>query len=232
VTSLARRASGGFTLVELLVALTISSIVILAICAVSSAGWRLWRRVEDRRVFDQQAAGVIDALRVELAGLYLPGGEEGNVPDWVYLNDQNRGEQVLSFCTTSPAYRRGGKAGRCARVTYEYRRLAFGEGAPSADGDGVLVRREQLLAGEKAIAEPEAEVIARKLKSCSIECLDANGQLLNGSPLWAGAVPAAVKVRMAWATGGRAGEPAETVTYLVRLPVLVNGMLSEEEATN
>ena len=67
------RGRRGFTLVELLVAVAISSIVILAVCTASSAGWRLWRRVEDRRPIDQQAAGIIDAMRKELAGAYQPG---------------------------------------------------------------------------------------------------------------------------------------------------------------
>ncbi len=227
-----RRASRAFTLVELLVAVAISSLVVLATCAVSSTGWRLWRRVEDRRAFDQQAGAVIDALRVELAGAYLPGGEQGGGLAWVYRSDRARGEQMLSFCTTSPAYRYGGKPGRCARVTYEYRRLAGSEGAGSASGDGVLIRREQMLAGEEAIAEPEAEVIARNLKSCTIECLGPDGRPRNESPPRADAVPATVKVRLAWETRGRAGEPSAVITHLVLLPVLVNGTLSEDEAVN
>jgi len=193
VSNQVSRGHRGFTLVELLVAMAISSIVILAVCAASDAGWRLWRRVEDRRPAEEQARRIIDMMRTEWAGLYLPPAQEGAVPAFVHFEDRDRGEQMVSFCTAMPSYYRGLPPGRCAQVTYEFRK-------PVSDGDkgGVLVRREQLLAGETPIAEPTAEVIATNLASFAMEYLDREGKPQQGGRQGAARPPRMVKLQMAW----------------------------------
>ncbi len=133
----ARRA---FTLVELVVSLTISSILMLAIAGSFGLGLRIWRQAEDRRPEEETGWRILAVLGQELSGVYLPGS--GDQASFVW-----EGSSKLTFFTASPSYYRGLPFGRSARVTSEY-------------GDGALTRTEELAAGGKVIGSPMIQTIA------------------------------------------------------------------------
>jgi prepilin-type N-terminal cleavage/methylation domain-containing protein len=218
----------GFTLVELIVALAIASILILAVKSAFSLGLRLWKRVEDRRPLEEQGRQVVGMLRSELAGAYLPPRVEGEGPVFRRARVEETGGQVLSFFTTTPSCYRGLLPGRCARVTYEYRKEDGKD-----DSSGVLIRREQLVAGEKSIGEPFADVIATGLSSFSLTYTENDG---DGSKEEAGPrstkPPKLVRLSIGWpAKNAVTGQP-EPVSFSAQFMVPVKGPLLPKETSS
>ena len=70
-----------------------------------------------------------------------------------------------------------GRPGKCAQVTYEFRKGSSGMSGQEPGAGGVLIRRERLVAGEQAIAEQTAEIVARDVASFTVECLDGKGKV-------------------------------------------------------
>jgi len=153
----------GFTLVELLVAILISSILVLALYQGLGLGMRLWKRVEGCRPAEEQARRIISLLREELAGLYFPTLEKRDGPGFQYKENAQSGEWKIVFWTTHPAYKPTNLPAKCARVTYEYRIVErmVGQEQP----EGVVIRRGQLAGGGKNLAGTGSGVIAHGLAS-------------------------------------------------------------------
>lgn len=221
------RRTGGFTLVEVIVALAIGAIVVLAVNKAFGLGLLLWRRVETRRPFEEQGRHIVGMLRAELAGLYMPPMAEGAGDPFQHDQRKETGERKLSFFTATPSYYRGLPPGRCARVTYEYRRLDAQD-----DSDGVLIRREQLVAGEKPLAEPVAEVIAKGLKAFSIEC-KRDGDNRGGPPADqdSSQPPETIRLEMTWAANGPVTVRGQPVSFLAQFSVPVQSSLLPEESS-
>ena len=214
-----RLRARSFTLVELIVAMAISSVIILAVTAAFGMGLRLWHRVEDRRPFEEQARHIIAMFRSELTGIYIPSVEEEAPLPFEHVQIQETGEWKLSFFTTTPSYYRGLPPGRCARVTYEYRNAN-----PGDDSGGVLVRREQLAAGGKLIAEPMSEAVAEDFSSFLLQCeYDESGGGDDSvdddaNPL---RVPRRVLLEITWEVNGHSGARADVVSFTVHIMVPV-----------
>lgn len=211
---------------ELLVALAISSILILAVQTAFSLGIRLWRRVEDRRSYEEQARQVIVLLRTELTGLYLPpdSQEEGAVRAIRRQQFGSAGEQVFSFFTTTPGWNRGLPPGACARATYEYRKKQ-GEGEP----EGTLIHREQLAAGEKIIGESSAGVIASGLSSFSLTYTENDGGGKGESGDASTKPPKLVKLSMSWQAKNAVTSLPEPVSFSTQFWVPVKSPLMPED---
>lgn len=172
--------STGFTLIELLVALTISSIIMLTVVTAFWLGLRVWHRNEDGRPAEEQAHRIVQVLRSELAGAYLPSPAEGAGPAFEHKNPNE-----LSFYTSSPSYYRDLPCGRCVHVTYEF-------GAK----DGKLKRTEQLVATDRPIADPVDEVIAEGLTSLEFHCDTDDGKL--GEDSSSAQLPRYVRLDIRW----------------------------------
>ena len=138
-----RRAGGqhGFTLLELLVSLTIFSIITLAVYSAFAGGVGAWRRAQEFSATYQTARVVLDDLAHELKNAVTLGAGD-------FVGESRR----LSFLTVrQPLPARGGPAEpRITRVTYEVRRdrasatyaLARVEASPvdgSPEGDTELI---------------------------------------------------------------------------------------------
>ena len=214
--SLRKRRWQGFTLVEMLVALTISSIIILAVNAALSQGMRLWRRVEEPRSHEEQGREIIRLMRTELAGLYMPPKKGNEEPPLTYFHSSQTGEFKCSFFTTTPSYECGLRPGRCARVTYEYR---------CTQDSGVLIRRECLAAGQKIISESTADVLADGVSSFSFRLLTGEGKAYQLSQEGEPKPPGMVAMNVGW-TGRHVMTGQRQPTVLAAMfPVPVEGGL-------
>jgi type II secretory pathway component PulJ len=169
--------------VELLVALTISSLIILPVVSGFGLGFRLWRSIEDRRPAQEASRRVFGALRRELACVYVPPVPEKAAPPFL-----RGGSTKLSFFTSCPGYYYGAPAGRCAQITYEFK-------------DGALTRTEQLAATEKVIGQPTTAVVAEGLSGLSFLYPDPAGSGKKGASTGdTNRPPKLVQVRLEWPT--------------------------------
>lgn len=207
-----------FTLVELVVTLGISSILVLTVVSSLAAGRRLWHRIDDRTPYDEKARRITSLLRAELSGCYLP--PEGDAgPAFAHRELEETGEATLSFFTTSPSLTQGLLPGRCARVTYEYRKLN-----PQGT-QGVLIRREQTLASEKAISEPTAQVVADGLTLLAFQ-YDPG---LPGGDASQNKVPRLIRVDFSFAYHDRATGKDYPLAFSDQFFVVVQGSLWVEK---
>ncbi len=187
----------GFTLVEILVVMVISTIVILGIHTAYGQAHRVWKKVETGRLTDQAACSLLETLRMELAALYWP-------PVPVDINDANQpfelvttpeGQRQLSFFTLVPCWKTGPLSGRPAKVVYRF-------GRDKAGHLGTLERVESPFAGNRVIGAQRMDVILDGLTEGNIWAVDPNGpegELLWREELpWSGILPRAVKVHLRW----------------------------------
>ena len=214
----------GFTLVELLVALSVSSILILAVYSAFDLGLMLWRRVEAPRTFEEQGRLVLNLMRTELAGLYWPNVQEQQLAPLEYFQERSGEQWKLSFFTTTPSHDRGLLPGRCVRVTYEYRRQRGQEAA-----GGVLIRRAALAAGEKVIADPTADVLAEGLAECKVMLRDAKGEAWQNEGDGSRQPPATVAFEMHWPDVAFAPGRTRPVRFQASWPIPVRDALMPDD---
>jgi prepilin-type N-terminal cleavage/methylation domain-containing protein len=220
------RTHRGFTLVELMVALSISTVLVLAVHTAFRMGMRLSRREEGREQLETKSRQVVRLLRAELSGAYFPPKQDGKPAPFRFQRLQDTGEWVLAFFTATPAYHPDQPPGFCAQVTYEYRRP---EG--QAKGTGVLIRREALAAGEELVGEATADVVADGIETMSLNVKrvdQASGGLAEWNP---GKLPVLVELRITWASGGSRTAPAGTESLSARVWMPVSAELSSGDET-
>jgi len=192
----------GFTLIEILLAMAICTILILGIQGVYRQALLLWSRTEDNRPIFSEARFISELLRNELSSLYMPVVEEKNGPDG---NGQDDGGEVskasfslmtlpdgtieVSFYTLNSSLQGSPCHGRVAKIGYSYNK-------------GVLTRSEQFCAGEKIIGQKTTQIIAEGLADYKMVVFvkDENSQDMQ----WTNSYdskdkpPKAVKISVSW----------------------------------
>ena len=192
---------GGFTLAEILLVMLIISILALGINAAYRQARSIWSHTESRRPIYHNARLIIETLRQELSGLYLPaasdnggrsGEDSGQSP--FSLSTLPNGTTELTFYTLTPSWKRSSMSSRVARVRYSF----TGESTE----ERLLQRFEQLCAGEKLIGEESSSIIATDMTDFKLWALDAGAD--SHEDPWkqsynSEAPPGAVKISLKWA---------------------------------
>jgi prepilin-type N-terminal cleavage/methylation domain-containing protein len=188
--------SGGFTLVEILLVMLITSILVLGVNAAFHQAHAIWASAEDRRPFYHQARLILDTLRDELAGLYLPPVAEGQETPF-RLASLPDGSVELAFDTLSPSWKGDVATSRIARVRYVFTR-------DETAGQTVLQRMEQPWAGEKPIGTEDVSTVATGLSAFGMQVLVPRGAGGTGQDGWQASYeskdkpPRALKVELRW----------------------------------
>jgi prepilin-type N-terminal cleavage/methylation domain-containing protein len=157
---------GGFTLLEVLLAMVITSVLILGINASYHQAHRVWSNIESKRPVYQRARLTTEILRQELSYIYFPPAtEEGeNLFKLIYLPDEGT---ELAFYTLGPSLKGSPESSLTAKVRYRF------SSDPGSE-ETSLVRYEQFCAGEKIIGPESSEIIARDLSEFRIWAFDPN----------------------------------------------------------
>lgn len=205
---------GGFTLVEILLVMLITSILVLGVHAAFRQARALWAQAEDDREIYHLVRVLTETLRQELCGLYVPPrneGEEGQDRGPGFRLSAVDGEGTeLCFFTLTPAWRGDVASSRPARVRYRF----------TADADAgrtVLERFETLCATEKVIGSETLDVVARDLTDLKVWVVDPNAGPSADS--WTDAYesderpPKAVKVLLEWNPAGASNPRPEPATF-------------------
>ncbi|MCK5642153.1 MAG: prepilin-type N-terminal cleavage/methylation domain-containing protein [Gammaproteobacteria bacterium] len=191
----------GFTLIEILLAILISSILALGIHVTYRQALLAWSRTEASRLVYKQARMITETLRTELSCLYMPptkksdssgedsGEQDDNGAGAFILSTSSEGKLDMSFYTLGPAFESSPSSGRIAKVTYSF-------------ADGKLTRSEQYCAGEKIIGPQRSQVIAQDLTTFAIQTFVSDPD--QGINRWQNSFtssdipPRAVKVAIGW----------------------------------
>ena len=104
---LCKKQAHGFTLVEILVVLVISSVLIMGLHAILQQARLLWSSVEQTRPVFHEVRNLTHILRQELAGVYYPVMEDNDAAPPLVLTSHPQGEVELTFFTSSPSWRQG-----------------------------------------------------------------------------------------------------------------------------
>ena len=187
----------GFTLVEVLLVMLITSVLVLGISGAYRQARQLYSQVEGPRHQYHMYGNVIESLRADLAALYMPPVEEGKTS--FALSAQPDGSIDLMFYSLSPLWRTGAAGARSAVVQY---RFVQHQGA----GESTLERLETPCAGESIIGEPVSETVAEGKFEFHVWVVDADSdgseQSLRTSHESHERPPKALKVRLECAEAG------------------------------
>jgi len=203
----------GFTLVEVLVAVAIISVIMLAVYQTSGAALACWRTTEAELLCADDARAFLEALSGEVRSAFILPLEAEDRP---FEGAADR----LSFLTSAPLCDGSVTPSTAAtRVTYVVREPERGESAV----EGLVVeRRRRFYAGGRPIGEEAGTVVLGGVDSLEFEYLAGQGR--TGQPNWVpewsapDRLPEAVRVRLrlqAPAPGRRQG-PARRWDMTVR----------------
>ena len=202
-----KKRQRGFTLIEILLVMLITSVLVLGVNAAFRQGHMLWSRAEKQRPIYQKTRMFFDTLTEELLCLYLPKIDDQQ-PAAFTLSTLANGTVRLSFLTMNPAWKTAAVSSFPAKVSYEFT-------SDSDSGQKILSRAEQLFSGEKAISSEQKEAIMEGFSGFSIQAADPNIDSLADS--WKSALqckrtpPKAVKVLLKWPRDGQGEFEFQTI---------------------
>ena len=183
----AKTASCGFTLVEILLVMMITSILVLAANTAYQQVYVVWSRIEGKTPVYQKSRVIIDTLRQELACLYWPREVEKEKVEAIAITSQADGDTVTTFYTLGPSWNTGSASSKTARVQYIF-------SSDPDTGDNILSRSEQFFSGNKPISTVKTEIIMKGLAGFKLS--KENGE--KGQDGNAKTPPEAVKVELTW----------------------------------
>ena len=96
-----RRSNGGWTLLELMLAMVIGALIITLLYSIYHTTMRTVEGQEERRKGIDKAATVLDQLGTDLARAWLPGEDDDGV--FTLEPNPNGAGLTLSFCTLVPS---------------------------------------------------------------------------------------------------------------------------------
>lgn len=154
------RDMAGFTLVELLLAMTLTAILTIGLHAAFQQSYAVWKRIETSRPICTQSSMLFDRLRTELASAYVlkPIETETSAPNpqdpdseslFTFRAMSQEGTDcvlVLEFFSVTPSWNQHLSLSRPCRIRYEAWRDAQTHLCK-------LIRLEQLYSGNQAIGQ-------------------------------------------------------------------------------
>ncbi|MCK4794419.1 MAG: prepilin-type N-terminal cleavage/methylation domain-containing protein [Desulfobacteraceae bacterium] len=185
----------GFTLIEILLVMLITSILVLGVNTAYRQAHLIWSNVENRRPTYYTARLITETLRKELSCLYFPPTTDQDNSRFRLLFLPHETTE-LAFYTLTPSWKGSLESCRIAKVSYRFTKDPHTE-------ETVLQRFEQPYAGEKMIGKESSDVVVRGLSDFSVWVIDPN----SGSyvDLWKQSYnskdtpPKALKVSLKWA---------------------------------
>jgi prepilin-type N-terminal cleavage/methylation domain-containing protein len=156
----------GFTLIEILLAMLITSILVLGVNSAYHQAYLIWSSAENRRPFYQTARIITETFRQELSCLYIPPltEEDDFAFELLYLpNDKTE----LTFYTLTPSWKGSLESSRPAKVRYRFAKDPH-------SGEALLERFEQPCAGEKIIGNESSDIVAEGLSEFRVWIADSN----------------------------------------------------------
>lgn len=172
-------ARRSFTLVEVLLAMLITTILVLGVNAAFKQAHLIWSHAEDRRPAYQDTRILTELLRTELTGLYLPPKSDDNAEPFELSSSK------VEFYTLTPAAKGSVVSSRIAKVRYEF----------ASNG---LRRSEQPYAGEKKIGKDVSDVVIRGLSKFSLSAFDRKDKQWKDTYKSKDAPPGALRVSLGW----------------------------------
>ena len=204
-----KKKQKGFTLIEILLVMLITSVLVLGVNAAFRQAHILWSRAETKRLVYQKTRIFFDILQNELSCLYMPKfGEEQQQSIPFSLSIIPDGTVRLSFFTMNPAWGDTFLSNLPAKVSYEFT-------TDSNSGRVKLSRTEQLFSGEKTVTAEQKETILEGFSGVVVQAADLEAESTTG--LWKTDIqcnqspPRAVKILLKWQMDGQEGFEFETI---------------------
>ena len=199
----------GFTLIEILLAMLITSILILGVNSAYRHAHSIWSSAENSRPMYHTARLITETLHDELAGLYLPQtNEDANDLFSLFYLPNERTE--LSFYTMSPSWKGSLESSRPAKVRYRFTR----------DMEETLLERfEQPCAGEKIIGGESSDTVTEELSNFKIWIVDpnSNARAISWQESFSSkdTPPKALKILLSWQQDGqKSALDFETIIFI------------------
>lgn len=211
----------GFTLIEILLVMLITSVLVLGVNTAFRQAHMLWSRAETQRPVYQKTRLLFNILKAELSCLYMPKIEDDQQqqPAAFGLSALPDGTVRLSFFTMDPAWQGTSVSNPPAKVSYEF-------STDPDSGQSILTRTEQLFSGEKPVAAEKKEIILKGFSAILVQAADPESGSLADS--WKNELqcsqkpPKAVKILLKWPKDEQSDFEFETIIKIITLSKLTH----------
>jgi type II secretion system protein J len=222
---LVRRSQRGFTLMELLLATAIGSVVLLVIQTTFFGALRLHRTTHARLDDDRTVERTLAIIRRDLAGLMLPGGVlsgELQTTSFSSMTSGTQGDRVTPDLFTASGRIDGWTPFAEVQSVAYYLSQATG----SSDGrDLIRVVTRNLLPVQET--EPEETVLLQNVAAAEIMYFDGTGWVDTWDSFSTSTLPRALKVSLSMAPTERSAAAPAPVEIVV--PLLVQTTTTQAE---
>jgi type II secretion system protein J len=192
----------GFTLLELLVAMTMMMAVAACLYAALSTGFRAYRGAQSAVEPTFQAINAIDLLKEDISGVLPPG--DGLAGAFIGSDAQGAkgvDSDSLEFYTTHVYAQDGQTAGGLGKIE-----LRLEDDPEGSYGDYMLVRRVTIDLLSSRAVQPEEQVLCRNVVSLNLRYFDGDGWIDDwDSTADANSLPKAVEIEVQIAHTGPNG---------------------------
>lgn len=197
-----RRAdSRGFTLIEVILAVSILAVVVLLATTALRVGLRAWEAGQRRADIQQENRALVELMSETLAGAFPYQGRLGENPDRVVLFQGEPGE--VRFVTTAPP------------LALETTDAPFHAVVLGLNGEDALRLVERLVPTDDPFTPGSERVLSRSITHFSLSYRDESGEWQDK---WdgreAGGLPTAIRFEL---TVGRLSQPAPAVVIAMPL---------------
>ena len=232
----AHRGTGGFTLLELLLATAIGAIVLLVVNSTFFAALRLHNTTHEKIDRDLVLQRTLNIMRRDFAGIMLPANPQATtntlsgqlVSDAVSTNSMdNVGERVTPDITTSSG-KIDGWSPFSELQTVSYYLTASAHGEPGKDLVRVVSRN--LLPAAEAIAE--GVTLLPGVVSAAISYFDGDYWADTWDSTTTSTLPTAIKFSLVLAARGNTGYRANPAPIELIVPVIVSTPTSAQLAAD
>ncbi len=200
------RGRGGFTLLEVLLALTVLAVVVVLLVSALRVGVRAWEAGERRAASQQEVRALAELLTETLSTAVPYRGRLGEGLDRGVLFVGERDE--VRFVTTAPP------------LVLDVPAAPFHAVRVGQSGEGEVRLTERLVPSDEPFGEGPHLVLSRSVGELRFEYQDAEGLWQDRWEATRNALPAAVRVELAVRDPGRAERKA---SFLVSLPLAARG---------
>ena len=201
----------GFTLIEILLVMLITSVLVLGLNVAFRQAHMLWARAEKQRPVYQKTRLFFDMLQEELSCMYLPKIDDQQPAPFI-LSALPDGTVKISFLTLNPAWKNTAVSNLPSKVSYEFT-------TDSDSGQRTLSRTEQLFSGEKDVSPEQKETILKGFSGFSVQVADPDTGSLADS--WKNELqcrqtpPKAVKIQIKWPKDEQTDFEFETIVKII-----------------
>lgn len=201
------KQASGFTLIEILVAMLITTVLVLGLNAAVKQAYFLYSQAENRCPIYQKTRLLTETLRTELSSLYLPPNSQEKEDENTFIAEPTK----LEYFTLTPALAEAPSVSHINKITMEFTK--------NKDTNlTTITRTQQMFSGEKAMGSKTTSAFLDGNYDLSLQAYDPNEKKWKDSYKSKNLLPPALKMTLVFPDDNLRNVPSINFETIFHIP--------------